>query len=480
MKIDKEAIKNELRKELASRELRFFTKYTFDKYEFTDFHKSYCQILQAFAEKKIKKLIISAPPQHGKSELSTRRLPAFLFGLNPDVKIVVGSYNTTLARKFNRDIQRIMTDNTYTDIFPNTQLNTKNVVTVNNYLRNSDEFEVVNCKGGLKAVGRGAGLTGFTVDVSILDDVYKDLQEGNSPVIRESAWDWYTSVIRTRLHNDSQELIVFTRWHNDDIIGRIQKKEKVVEIKSFSEIETLEKDTWALVNFEAIKTNESSEIDERIIGSPLYPQKHSLEKLLNTKTLDSEVFDCLYQGNPISLKGLLYPNGFKTYNELPSKIIRKAYIDTADSGSDYLCSIVYDDCNDGNAYVVDIIYTDEGAEITEKWVSNQLNTYKVNHVDIESNAGGKAFARNIEKETSSYINAFHQKNNKESRVISNAGNVANHVIFPSDWSIRFPLFYEHIIKFKKAFSSNKNDDCADTLTGVYEKLEKGSNNDIVW
>lgn len=480
MKIDKEALKNELRKELARRELRFFTKYTFDKYEFTGFHKSYCQILQAFAEKKIKKLIISAPPQHGKSELSTRRLPAFLFGLNPNVKIVVGSYNTTLARKFNRDIQRIMTDTVYTDIFPETQLNSKNVVTVNNYLRNSDEFEVVNSKGGLKAVGRGAGLTGFTVDVSILDDVYKDLQEGNSPVIRESAWDWYTSVIRTRLHNDSQELIVFTRWHNDDIIGRIQKKENVVQIKSFSEIETLDKDTWVLVNYEAIKTNETTEIDNRIVGTPLYPQKHSLQKLLNTKTLDNEVFDCLYQGNPISLKGLLYPNGFKTYNELPNKIIRKAYIDTADSGSDYLCSIVYDECSDGNAYVVDIIYTDEGAETTEKWVANQLNTFRVNHVDIESNAGGKAFARNIEKETSSYINAFHQKNNKESRVISNAGNVANHVIFPSDWSIRFPLFYEHITKFKKAFNSNKHDDCADTLTGVYEKLEKGNNNDIIW
>jgi predicted phage terminase large subunit-like protein len=480
MAINKEQILNEIKKELARRELKYFTKYTFEKYEFTNFHDNYCKILQAFAEGKIKKLIVSAPPQHGKSELSTRRLPSFIFGLNPDKKIVIGSYNTTLARKFNRDIQRIITDKEYSEIFPDTQLNNKNVVTVNNYLRNSDEFEIVNKKGGLKAVGRGAGLTGFTVDIAILDDIYKDLQEGNSPVIRESAWDWYTSVIRTRLHNDSQELIVFTRWHNDDIIGRIQKKESVITIKSFDELEKVPKDSWVLINFEAIKTDEKTEIDSRTIGEPLYPQKHSLEKLLQAKTLDSEVFDCLYQGNPISKKGLLYPNGFKTYDNLPSKIIRKAYIDTADSGSDYLCSIVYDECGDGNAYVIDVIYTDEGAENTEKWVAKQLNDYKVNHADIESNSGGKAFARNVESMTNCYIEKFYQKNNKESRIISNASNVANHVIFPDDWHIRFPLFYEHITKFKKVFNSNKHDDCADTVTGVYEKMEKGSNVGIIW
>lgn len=107
-------------------------------------------------------------------------------------------------------------------------MNESNVVTVSdNYLRNSEEFEIVNKKGGLKAVGRGGALTGNAVDVMIMDDIYKDYAESNSPIIREAAWDWYTTVVKTRLHNDSQELIVFTRWHEDDLIGRLEKKKKL-------------------------------------------------------------------------------------------------------------------------------------------------------------------------------------------------------------------------------------------------------------
>ena len=100
------------------------------------------------------------PPQHGKSEGSTRRLPAYLLGKNPDRKVVVSSYNATFARKFNRDIQRIIDDKEYYKLFPETVLNQSNVVAISDsWLRNSEEFEIVNNKGSLKAVGRGGALT---------------------------------------------------------------------------------------------------------------------------------------------------------------------------------------------------------------------------------------------------------------------------------------------------------------------------------
>ena len=171
-------------------------------------------------------------PTHN-SEGSSRKLPAFMLGLDPDRKICIGSYAATIARDFNRDVQRIIDTPRYRELFPGTYLNGSNVVTMSNtYLRNSDVIEMVGRKGSLRVVGRGGSLTSKTVDVSILDDVYKDYAEGNSPIVRAAAWKWYTTVVRTRLHNDSQELIVFTRWHDDDLIGRIEKSgETIIDVK---------------------------------------------------------------------------------------------------------------------------------------------------------------------------------------------------------------------------------------------------------
>ena len=127
-------------------------------------------------------------PTHN-SEGSSRKLPAFMLGLNPDTKICIGSYAATIARDFNRDVQRIIDTPRYRELFPETYLNGSNVVTMaNTYLRNSDVIEMVGHKGSLRVVGRGGSLTSKTVDVSILDDVYKDYAEGNSPIVRNAAW----------------------------------------------------------------------------------------------------------------------------------------------------------------------------------------------------------------------------------------------------------------------------------------------------
>ncbi|MCP4372641.1 MAG: terminase, partial [Deltaproteobacteria bacterium] len=281
-------------------------------------HKVYYEILNMFAHKQIKKLIITEPPQHGKSEGSTRRLPSYILGIDPDRKIAIGSYNQPFARKFNRDNQRIIDSHPYHNLFPDTTLNRSSIVTVStNSLRNADEFEVVGYKGGVKAVGRGGALTGNPVDTMIMDDIYKDYAEGNSPIILESAWDWYTSVVRTRLHNDSQQLIVFTRWNENDLIGRLEETENVVEITDIAQIKDIDSNSWVKINFEAIKTGNPTPIDPREAGEPLWPERHSKEKLLEDRALDPEKFECLHQGNPKPKEGLLYSK-FLTYTEYPT------------------------------------------------------------------------------------------------------------------------------------------------------------------
>ena len=436
------------------------------------FHKSYYKVLDLFCKGVIKRLMVTIPPQNGKSEGSTRRLPSFLFGTNPDLKIAVSSYNSTFARKFNRDIQRIIDDDEYKKLFPKTTLNYTNTATISNsYLRNSEEFEIVGHKGSLKAVGRGGALTGNTVDIMIMDDLYKDYAEGNSPIIRDAVWDWYTTVVKTRLHNDSQELIVFTRWHEDDLIGRLEKKEKVIVIESLDDIELIESDTWVKINFEAIKTGDKTDIDNRCKGEPLWAEKHSLKRMEDVRALSPEKFNCLYQGNPISAEGLMY-RPFKTYDDLPEMKIIKNYTDTADSGTDYLCSIVYGiplNSSDGLIYIIDILYTQEPMESTELKTIDLINNNGVNWCDIESNNGGRGFARIVASGTKAEINPFHQSKNKEARIYSNSATVNNLIVFPSNWHIQWSEFYDHLTKYKKLFKANKTDDIADTITGIVEK-----------
>ena len=218
--------------DLARDNLVDFTVAVKPEIGFNGFHLNYYKILDVFAKGKIKRLIITMPPQHGKSEGSSRILPSYILGLHPDKKVAITSYSSPFAKKFNRAVQRIIDTPLYREIFPDTRLTDSNVATAtDNWLRNSEEFEIVGRKGGLKAVGRKGQLTGDPVDVLIMDDLYKDSSEGNSPITRKFVIDWYIDVANNRLHNDSQQLIDFTRWNEEDLIGWIKDRQDIIIIK---------------------------------------------------------------------------------------------------------------------------------------------------------------------------------------------------------------------------------------------------------
>ena len=453
-----------------------FTKTTLDGFEAEAFHKTYYKILDAFSKGHIKRLMVTMPPQHGKTEGSTRRLPAYMLGRNPDLKIAIASYNFYFASKLNRDVQRILDSPSYHKIFPETTLSRNNVVTkIGSFLRNGNEFEVVGATGGLKSVGRGGPLTGNKVDIMVMDDLYKDYMEANSPIVRDSVWDWYTTVVDSRLHNDSQQLIVFTRWHEEDLIGRLESKGKVKTITKFEQIyEPIKSDEWIKINFQAIKDSEQTELDPREKGDVLWTNRHNKEGLMNTMALDVEKFNCLYQGNPESQEGLMY-SAFKTYKHLPEFKQIKCYVDTADSGTDKLCAIVYGiplATVDEHLYVLDVLYTDESMEFTEPATVELLNKNNVTLANVESNNGGRGFARVIQKETVCHIAWFHQSNNKEARIFSNSAIVNRKVVMPDDWFMRWTDFYNDMTKYKKLFRANKHDDGPDAITGMVEQETK--------
>jgi predicted phage terminase large subunit-like protein len=454
-----------------------FTIATMPTFQPVDFHERYYDRLNDFADGKIKKLMVFMPPQHGKSEGSTRRLPSYVLGKDPDRKIAIISYSAPKARKFNREIQRIIDTPEYREIFPDTRLNSSNVVTSGSWLRNSDECEIVNHRGGFKTVGVGGPLTGDPVDMLIMDDIYKDAKSAWSPTIRGSIEDWYDTVADTRLHNGSQQLVVFTRWHEKDLAGRLLEQQGIYD-------PVTNPDGWVVIVYPAIKVGRPTEDDPREEGEPLWPERHSLEKLKLTRKRNSHVFDSLYQQDPKPLQGLMYEQGFRMYEVIPyaSRMIRKNYTDTADTGEDYHCSVDYVETDTGN-YVLDVLYTQKPMEYTEPKTAEMLTKDQIQETLVESNNGGRGFARAVESQCRAMNNNkirikwFHQSDNKAVRIFSKSAEVQNLTYFPKGWDVMWPEFYKAITGYMKV-GKNEHDDGPDTLTGMVEHRGRGGKQNL--
>ena len=262
-----------------------FMPYVNLAYDLQWFHRIIAEHCQRLLNGEIRNLMVFVPPQHGKSEIVSRNFPAWALGQNPDLKIVGCSYSAELSRQFSRSIQRIIDSPEYATIFPDTYLNGSNVVTTKGYLRNVDIFETVGHRGFYKCVGVGGSLTGTPVDIGIIDDPVKDALEAYSETYRNRVWEWYLSVFLTRLHNESRQLFIMTRWHEDDLAGRILKREP---------------DKWTVLKIPALRetSEDGNDFDPREVGEALWENRHSRERLLEQKKRSERNFSALYQQNP--------------------------------------------------------------------------------------------------------------------------------------------------------------------------------------
>ena len=460
--------KKRLSAEIASRSFPCFAETLHPRLDPTPFHRRYYDILDRFASGRIRRLIVSIPPQHGKSTAASQLLPAYILGKNPSANIAVASYNMALASRFSRQVQRIMSEQLYKAAFPCTRLR-EAAARGSNYVRTAEEFDIVGTGGRLLAAGRESSLTGNTVDVFILDDLYKDAMEANSPVVRDNTWAWYNSVVKTRLHNGSQELIAFTRWHDDDLIGRIEAHEQVVELTDMEELASVPPDAWVKINFEAVKASAPSPLDPRAAGEPLWPERHSLELLRQKRQLDPFVFETMYQGHPASREGVLYKE-FAVYRDLPEDTVRRGnYTDTADTGGDFLCSVCYETGRDGVIYITDVVYSRESMETTEAEVAEMLRRNHVQVARIESNNGGRGFARAVGKLVpETQVEWFHQSRNKEARILSNSAAVNRSVAMPENWQIKWKEFHNDLATYRRLYRANRRHDAPDVLSGIIE------------
>lgn len=261
---------------------------------------------------KYRNIMIFAPPQHGKSEISSRIYPTYLLGKNPASKVIIASYNTQLARGFMRDAKKLLTNGYYNILFPESKINSRNVTTdyKRGSLNNADIVEIIGKRGSLLSVGVGKGLVGNPVDYAILDDLIKDSSEAYSSLRMEKLWEWYNTVLLTRINNDSKVLMLFTRWSTIDIGAKILD---------------FEPHKWKVLSFPAIMDTPKNEYDSREIGEALWAEKHSLERLLEIKARSLKTFTSLYQQKPIIQGGNLFKKewfGIISKNEFTNLFIK--------------------------------------------------------------------------------------------------------------------------------------------------------------
>jgi hypothetical protein len=285
--IDPRELRREAERELARRDLFAFTRFTAPPdYDWSWHHALLYRKLHAFARGTIKRLIVEMPPRHGKSEGTSRRLPAFLFGTSPGERIVLACHTADLANEMSRDTRAILDTEPYRQLFPGAG--------VSQGARDRDRADLFDVRGGgsFKAVGIGGGLSGRGFTRGVIDDYCKDREEANSPAHRERVWRWYTSVFHKRQAKGAGILITATRWHEDDLIGRLKEK-----------IKTGESEPFEVVTLPALATDVRHPKDPRRPGESLWPWFRTAAEWEQQRRLEPRDFYALDQQDPRSEGG---------------------------------------------------------------------------------------------------------------------------------------------------------------------------------
>ena len=442
----KEKIKEQARLELARRDFFEYCKLTASDFykEERVFLKDLCYQLQNFYKSDEKVCVINMPPRHGKSR-TAGKFVEWVLGTNPNEKIMTGSYNEDLSSSFAKSVRNtIASEKTegvivYNDIFPNTKIKDGEATQKKWALAGSKVSNYL-------ATSPTGTATGFGCTIMIIDDLIKNAKEAYNENTLKNHIDWFNNTMLSRTENGFKLIIIMTRWSSNDLAGYI--------LENYSNVRH--------INYKAVQ-KDGSMLCEDVLSKEDYEFK--------TKNMNKDIVYANYQQEPIDVKNRLYTT-FKTYEELPPAHYVMNYTDTADEGDDYLCSIDYQMYNNEH-YILDVIFTQEPMEVTEPAVAKMLTKDNVGNANIESNNGGRGFARNVQKElkqlknTHTKVNWFHQGENKIARILSNSTGVMNNIYFPINWEDRWPEFAKHLKHYVRT-GKNEHDDAEDCLTGVYE------------
>ena len=455
--------------------------------------KEIFKALENVVDGKCKRLIINMPPRYGKTETVIKAFSSWCFALNPTCKFLHLSYSDLLVTDNSMTVRNIMMEPLYKQLFPNSQLEKEKGSSTRWKTLAGGEFYAVSTQGQVTGFGAGQvdeddaqlSYEDLTFDKELnemlgLIDAQKNIFQGailiddpikpedaESDIVRERINTRFESTIRNRVNSrNTPIIIIMQRLHEQDLCGYLLDKEP---------------EEWTVLSLPAIYEDENGN------ECALWPMKHTLEELKKLRDTNPIIFDTQYMQDPKPKEGLMYQEGFKTYKIEQLPIAKNAlnkwnYTDTADTGADSLCSICFIDTPEA-IYITDVLYTKDPMEVTEPETARMLARNSIRLARIESNNGGRGFARAVKRilriDMNNFICAvewFTQTENKYSRIYSNSANVISDVYMPEGWQVKWPMFYNALMSYRKDNKrKSQHDDAPDALTGVYEMHARRNN-----
>lgn len=468
-----QAVQRLLRARKAKDSLIEFTQFTMPSVEFPEdatksrydaqyFHRALAAALEEVDKGKILRLIITFPPRHGKSELTSRRFPAWLLGRDPYRHIMFGTYNQPFAEDYGRDVRSIMESDQFKQVFPGTTL-----------AKGSKSADRLGTEQGGRAVfvGRGGSATGRGADFLIIDDPLKDRAEANSATIREELWAWFNDTMSTRLMSDTGAIIIImTRWHEDDLVGRLTDPTN-------PHYNAEEAAQWKIINIPAIA--EENDVLGREPGAPLWPSRFGLDYLEGFRRRNPVGFSALYQQRPTPADGDFFRQSYLPvykHDQLPKSLRVYAASDHAvgtKQTNDRTCLLIVGVDDIGNIWLLDCWWrrakTDEVVEamiaLMKRW---KPVVWWAEKGHITQSIGPFLFKRMREEKV--YINIREQtpSQDKQQRAQAINGRAAMGMV-------KFPMsasWTEDARQECLKFPGGRNDDFVDALAHIGLGLDK--------
>jgi predicted phage terminase large subunit-like protein len=426
-------------------------------YEAARHHEVIGVALEAVEAGTIRRLIINCPPRHGKSELASRLFPTWFIGRNVGTSIIQASYNEKFSWDFGREVRQIIEDTAYRQIFPDVQIITASV----------DRIET---ESGSKIffTGRGGSITGRGSVGLVLDDLFKDRVEADSPTTREKVWNWFNQVARTRLLTSKGWIVLInTRWHEDDVVGRLTDPHN----PSYSITEAKK---WRIVDLPALARDKDPL--GRKEGQALWPQRFPVDYLEDLREADPRGFQSLYQGSPTPDKGNFFPGDcMMTYrpNEMPKHDELRFYaasdhaVSTAQD-RDKTCLAVIGVDKDSNIWVMpEMVWGRYSTDFVVEKMIDLIAKYKpvywwAERGHISKSIGPFLRKRMLERSIFGNIVEMTPTHDKKTRAQAIAARMAQRLVYFPSFAPWWAEARNELLKFP----FGTHDDFADTMAWV--------------
>jgi predicted phage terminase large subunit-like protein len=404
-------------------------------------------------------LVLQAPPQHGKTETMIDFI-AWAAGQDPNLKTIFGSYSDDLGIRVNMALQRLYEAPRYRQIFGRTRINESNVSSDSGrWLRNTSILEYVKREGSFRNTTVLGQINGQGLDLGVIDDPIKGRAEAQSKAMRDKTWSWFTDDFFGRFSDHAGFVMIMTRWHLDDPVGRW--------LEHFPHTRVL--------RYPAIAEEDE---EHRKKGEPLFPEMKPLEFLRQRqKVLTNASWESIYQQRPIAAGGDMFPiDRFKVIHSIDKTNIKRSvrYVDKAgtEGGGAYTAAVLVHDMKDGTTVVEDVLRGQWSALERERrlYQAAQADTaeymrYQV-WVEQEPGSGGKESAESsIRMLKGMDVHADKVTGAKEIRAEPYAAQVQAGQVFikAAEWNREF--LEEH-----EVYPMGKYKDQVDATAGAFNKL----------